>query len=41
MCIRDSLYAERALTALRRFAREHGLRYDQALAAPTVQTATK
>ena len=35
------LYAERALTALRRFAREHGLRYDQALAAPTVQTATK
>ena len=35
------LYAERALTALRRFAREHGLRYDQALAAPTVQTATE
>ncbi len=25
-------YAERALTALRRFAREHGLRYDQLLA---------
>ena len=23
------LYADRALTALRRFAREHGLRYDQ------------
>ena len=35
------LYAERALTALRRFAREHGLRYDQALAAPTVETATE
>jgi methylenetetrahydrofolate--tRNA-(uracil-5-)-methyltransferase len=33
------LYAERALTALRRFAREHGLRYDQALAAPSVETA--
>ncbi len=33
------LYADRALTALRRFARQHGLRYDQALAAPTVETA--
>ena len=27
-------YAERALTALRRFAREYGLRYDPALAVP-------
>ncbi len=35
------LYADRALTALRRFAREHGLRYDQTLAAPTIQTATE
>ena len=31
---RGRLYAERALTALRRFAREHGLRYDGSLAAP-------
>lgn len=31
---RGRLYAERALTALRRFAREHGLRYDGNLAAP-------
>jgi len=35
------LYAERALTALRRFAREHGLRYDQALATPILETATE
>ncbi len=32
------LYADRALTALRRFAREHGLRYDPALATPTPET---
>ncbi len=31
---RGHLYADRALTALRRFARAHGLRYDGSLAAP-------
>ena len=35
------LYADRALTALRRFAREHGLRYDQALATPMTATTTE
>ena len=30
---RGRYYAERALTTLRRFAREHGLRYDPAVAA--------
>jgi methylenetetrahydrofolate--tRNA-(uracil-5-)-methyltransferase len=32
-------YAERALTALRRFAREHGLRYDPLVAAATPHEA--
>ncbi len=30
-------YAERALTAMRRFAREHGLRYDPQVATPSVE----
>lgn len=32
-------YAERALTAMRRFAREHGLRYDPAMAVAEIQNA--
>lgn len=32
-------YAERALTAMRRFAREHGLRYDPVVAAANIQNA--
>ena len=32
-------YAERSLTALRRFAREHGLRYDPHIAAAAIQSA--
>jgi methylenetetrahydrofolate--tRNA-(uracil-5-)-methyltransferase len=36
---RGRQYAERALTALRRFAREHGLRYDPKVAAADVPQA--